>query len=89
MVCQQLACYRLLPRMYFVTTMQQDTQVECDQRKESFGKLMFSTQIPYRKAQTERAISMNTGCVNMKNNTLAQLYMQLANEFEARVGRNY
>ena len=57
--------------------------------QESFGKLMFSTQIPYRKAQTERAISMNTGCVNMKNNTLAQLYMQLANEFEARVGRNY
>ncbi len=48
--------------------------------KENFGAAMFSTQIPYRKAQTERAISLGTGCVNIRNNTLAEAYLALAGE---------
>lgn len=50
----------------------------------NYGGMMFNTQIPYRKAQTEKAISLGTGCVNLKNNTLAEAYLALANEVIGR-----
>ncbi len=50
------------------------------------GKL-FETVIPYRKTQIETAISEQTGCVNLKNNTLSESYLSLADEVIERVNR--
>lgn len=52
--------------------------------QENYGNLLFNTKIPNRKAQTERAIANQQGCVNLKNNTLADAYMALANEVVER-----
>ena len=45
-----------------------------------YDKLLFNTQIPYRKSQVENAITEQTGCVNLKRNTLSEIYLNLAQE---------
>lgn len=45
-----------------------------------YNNLLFNTQIPYRKSQVESAITEQTGCVNLRSNTLSEIYLTLANE---------
>ena len=54
---------------------------------QKYGKLMFNTVVPNRKAQTEDAISLQRGCVDIKGNTLADTYMALAEEVIERGGK--
>lgn len=58
--------------------------------REGYGKYLFRTEIPDRKAQIENAIRSNTPCVIAKDaagkkNTLADYYKRLAKEFIERI----
>lgn len=58
-----------------------------DAVSELYDDKLFCTVVPNRKAQTEKAIALQQGCVNIKRNTLGDIYLALANEVAYRTGR--
>lgn len=52
--------------------------------RELYGENVLKTRIPDRKAQVNNSITSCTGCVNIKTNTLAEVYHSLAEEIVER-----
>lgn len=54
---------------------------------EIFGKLVFGTKIPNRKAMVEQTIERQLPCVDIKSNTLSESYTNLADEIVNRISK--
>lgn len=50
--------------------------------------LVFNTKIPNRPEQVNKTIKCCTGCVNLKDNTLGDVYRELAAEVVERCTEN-
>lgn len=56
--------------------------------REIYGELVFNTKIPNRPEQVNKTIKCCTGCVNLKDNTLGDVYRELAAEVVERCTEN-